>query len=83
MTKLSIEQREALADIHESGNWEAVMALCQVSLEHQQNRLLTADISKTDRELVLLKARLEGAQDMQRLLSNIREHINGVKKSRG
>lgn len=83
MTKLTIEQREALADIHESGNWEAVLALCQISLEHHQTRLMTADISKNDRDLVILKARLEGAQDMQRLLSNIREHINGVKKSRG
>lgn len=80
MMKLTIEQREALADIHESGNWEAVMALCEVSIEHHKNRIHTTDISKTDRELLLCKARLEGAEDMKRLLANVREHINGVKK---
>lgn len=80
MTKLTMEQREALADIYENGNWEAVMAICQISVEHHENRLKTADINKGDRELLLCKARLEGAQDMQKLMANVREHINGVKK---
>ncbi len=79
MTKLTLEQREALADIVDSGNWEAVMALCQIAVEHHESRLRTADIDKGDRPLVLLKARLEGAQDTQRLLAKVREHVNGVK----
>ncbi len=80
MTKLSMEQRESLADIHESGNWGAVMALVEISIEHHKNRVCTADIGKSDRDLLLCKAKLEGAEDMKRLLANVREHINGVKK---
>ncbi len=80
MTKLSMEQREALSEIHESGSWAAVMALAEISIEHHKNRVYTADIAKGDRELLLAKARLEGAQDMLQLLARVREHINGVKK---
>lgn len=80
--KLSIEQREALADIVEAGNWDAVMALAEISVDHHKNRVCTADISKTDREILLAKARLEGALDMHSMLSRVREHVNGAKKGR-
>ena len=80
MTKLTIEQRETLADIVDAGNWEAVMTLCQISLEHHEVRLRTADIAKSDRELLLAKARYEGALDMHRILSNVREHVSGARK---
>lgn len=80
MTKLTIEQREELADMLDSGNWETVLMLCKISLEHHESRLKTCDISKNDRDLVLAKARHEGAEDMYKLLANVREHIGGAKR---
>lgn len=80
MTKLTLEQREQLSDMYESGEWNTVLALCQVAVERYQSLLITCDISKGDRDLLLNKARLEGAQDVKRLLDNVREHIGGAKR---
>ena len=80
MTKLTLEQREQLADMYDSGEWDAVMALCGLCIEHHESRLLCTDVSKADRDLVLNKARLEGATSVQRFLNNIQEHIASVKK---
>ncbi len=82
MTKLTIEQREQLADMLDSGEWDTVMALCNIAVENHQNRLLCTDISKNDRDLLMNKAKLEGAQDVHRLLDNVREHIGGIKKGK-
>lgn len=80
MKKLSIEQREQLADMVDSGEWDTVMALCGIAIENHQSRLLSTDISKNDRDIVLNKAKLEGALDVQRLMDNVREYVGITKK---
>ena len=79
MTKLTQEQRDDLADMMDTPAWSAVITLCQMGVEAHQNRVYTSDITKSDREIVLAKARLEGAQEIQRLIFNAREHA-GMKK---
>lgn len=83
MMKLSIEQREQLADMVDSGEWDTVMALCGLAVENHQNRLLCTDISKGDRDLLINRAKLEGANDVRRLMENVREYIGGAGKKRG
>ncbi len=80
MTKLTQEQKEELADLAGSEAWHALLALVNIGIEKQQSRLLSADVSKTGREIVLANAKLEGAKDLQTLLLNINEHV-GSKKS--
>lgn len=80
MTKLNQDQKEELAELLDSPAWEAVLALCQISVENHENRVLTCDMTANDRELVLRKARLEGARDMQRSIHNVREAIGMTKK---
>ncbi len=83
MTKLSIEQKEKLADMVDSGEWDTVMVLCGIAVENHENRLLCTDISKHDRDLLVNKAKLEGAQDVRRLMDNVREYIgHSVKKKK-
>ncbi len=80
MTKLTTEQKEQLADMVDSGEWDTVMALCGIAVGNHQSRLLTTDISKGDRDLLMNKAKLEGALDVQRLMDNVREYIGVIKK---
>ncbi len=80
MKKLSIEQKEQLADMLDSGEWDTVMALCSIAVENHESILLCTDISKGDRDIMLNKARLEGATAVHRLMENVQAAIGGVKK---
>lgn len=81
MIKLTQDQREDLAELLDSPAWDAVLALCQMSIDNHESRVLTADLKVSDREIVLLKARLEGARDMQRSIHNAKSLI-GIKKEK-
>ncbi len=82
MTKLTQEQKDELSDLIGSSTWEAVLTLCKMSVENHEIRMRTIDIAKSDRDLVLAKARLEGALDMQRTFHSVREYVGGAKKEK-
>lgn len=75
--KLSLEQREALADMEK--DWEAVMALGEIAVSALRARVLGADLSKGDREIALAKSRYEGAVDVLRILANVKEYVKEPK----
>lgn len=80
MTKLTQEQKEDLAELLDSPAWGAVLALCQIAIENHESRVLTADMTSSDRELILRKARLEGAREMQKSIYNVRDSIGSTKR---
>lgn len=80
MTKLNLEQRESLADMMDSPAWDALLTYVQMSVENHETRLLTCDMSVNDRELILRKARLEGAMDVQRSIMSMKRNIGSSKK---
>lgn len=82
MTKLTQEEKELLYDLTQTPTWQAVLSACQIQIEYHENRLTTCDISKSDRDLVILKAKLDGARDVQKGLYNIKEMIGITRRSK-
>ncbi len=82
MTKLTQDQKDNLAELLDSPTWDAVLVLCQISIDNHESRVLTADLKTADREIVLLKARLEGARDMQRSIFNARSLVGSPRKGK-
>jgi hypothetical protein len=80
MTKLTQEQKEQIDDLIQTDTWQSVLAACQIQVEAHESRLLTCDVSKSDRDIVLLKAKLDGARDVQRGLYNIWDMLGITKK---
>ncbi len=82
MMKLPLEYREALVDVSQTETWAAILAFCNYAVRLKENRVVTSDIRKTDREIVLAQAELEGAREVERMFNNIRNHITDVNPKR-
>jgi len=64
-----------LRDLVASPTWEAVITLLEVGAERQLSKMLKCSISAGDRELVLAKARLEGAETMIQFVESIKKEM--------
>lgn len=82
MKKLTQDQKENLADLLQSPAWEAVLVLCEMCVENLESQVLTADVTKSDRDLVIRKAKLDGARDLQKFIFNARNQVGHQKKER-
>lgn len=69
--KLTQEHVATLRDL-DPETWEALAALCQTGVDALAQRVLTADLAKGDREVVLARSALQGAHSLQTTILSAR-----------
>jgi hypothetical protein len=75
MKGLTSEQEELLRDAMESETWNAFLALCEVALQNPTKGVLEYDLNQGSRQLVILKARLEGARSLVAALHSAKKRF--------
>lgn len=80
--KLSQEDKENIYDTIATPGWEAILKTCEMLVANHASRVLSCDLKESDREMMLRKARYEGAQELTRSLMNIREVVGSKEKKK-
>lgn len=65
MNKLTLEEREFVGDMMTSLAWPALLKLIENLVENQSSKVLTYNLDSGKDNLVIEKARFEGAQRLQ------------------
>lgn len=72
MIKLTQEEKELIQGMMSSDEWKVIEKLCDMAVEEQQVEVLTTSINDGSREIVIRKARLEGAIKVGRFFNTIK-----------
>jgi hypothetical protein len=75
MRGLTEDQKDQLRDFAHSNHWDAMELLLSLGIDKQVSALLKSNLSNGDREVTLLKSRLEGAQALAVAVKDIRKEI--------
>lgn len=76
--KLTQDERDLLLELTETETWAAVLKLCKLSGERQLEILVGTPAAHTD--LVIRKAKLEGAQDVYQSFRDIKSYLKPKKE---
>lgn len=77
MTKLTQEQKEELLELSQTPTWDALLSVCKIVVENHEKSILTYDLNRGDRELALMRAKLDGIKSLQSVLANIKLNVKG------
>lgn len=78
MTKLTQEDKEIIDGMALSDEWKSVMKFVDRMVENMKVNVHTCNIDNGSREIVLRKAKLDGALMIKRAMENIRQEIKSV-----
>lgn len=76
--RYSIEDKTQLVDMVSSGAWNTVLKAASKEVEELKIQVLNARVDSGSREIVLRKARLEGAQKVLRYMQDIKQELKDV-----
>jgi hypothetical protein len=75
MTKLTQDDKDLIAGMMAGDEWKVVEKVCQMVVEKLQVDVINANIREGGREIVLRKAKLDGASEVARYINNIRSQL--------
>ena len=73
--KLSMEESDTLTDLMDSVYWPVIEKVLSLGVQVQQERVLSADISHGSREIILARARAEGAQTLASYFGSLKRKV--------
>jgi hypothetical protein len=74
--KLKQDHKDLLREMMATETWDALLELGKLIVERHESQALNCDISKTSRELIIARSKLDGARSFLSSLASARTSLN-------